>query len=116
MKTFPSNQPADLRGALDLIVLLLRTEYGADLWNVLTALRGPDSRDRRLKYATTGVLRKAAFPGEPTEGLSVFKADRPEYAQRRRELFDEGLDTNHCREHVKDAFWSLGLDITRVNR
>ena len=46
MKTFPSNQPATLRGALDLIDMLLRTEYGADLWNVLTALRGPDSRDR----------------------------------------------------------------------
>ena len=115
MKTFPSNQPADLRGALDLIDTLLRAEYGHDLWNILTALRGPDSRNRGIKYATTCVIRNAAFPGRPTNGLSVFKDDCPLYAKRRERLFDEHEESNHFREHIQDAFDSLGMTIDKVN-
>ena len=82
---------------------------------MLTALRGPDSRNRALKYATTCVIRKAAFPDEPTEGMSVFKTDRPEYAERRKEMFRDREDTNHFREHVSDAFTALDLFIDESN-
>lgn len=57
-------QPRTMRDVLDLIdaVLLRRDEESAKLWNVLTALRGPDSGDEALKLATTCHVRQAAFP------------------------------------------------------
>lgn len=105
-------QPKNLRQALDYIQEMLDGKsYSMDLWNVLTALRGPDSRDRKIKYATTALIRSAAFPKRPCEDLSVFGDDAPHLAQRRRDI----RDLNHFREHVKDAFDSLGLDWEGVN-
>ena len=118
MKTSLFNRkPETLREALDAVSsLLIDPVYGRDLWNVLTALRGPDSRSRRLKYATTCVIRKAAFPDEPTEGMSVFKTDSETYAARRIEMELLKLDTPHFREHIYDAFDSLGLETFKENR
>lgn len=89
--------------------------YSLDLWNVLVALRGPDSRDKKIKYATTAVIRQAAFPKKPTNASSVFCEDSFSRAMRRREMFRERLDNNHFREHVRDAFDALGLKLGGVN-
>lgn len=35
---------------------------GGKLWDVLTALRGPDNEDVELKLTTTAPIRRAAFP------------------------------------------------------
>ena len=53
-----------LREHLDLIDQWLSepSEHAVALWNVLTALRGPDSRNDPMKSATTAVIRAAAFP------------------------------------------------------
>jgi len=110
-----SEKPESLRDCLDVIEMLLRSEFGHDLWNVLVALRGPDTRDRGLKYATTCVIRQHAFPGRPTEGLSVFKDDCKVYAKRRSEMFETREGLNHFREHIGDAFDSLDLKIGEVN-
>jgi|SRR6266403_4262470 len=115
MKISLSEKPTSLRDCLGVIEMLLRSEFGHDLWNVLTGLRGPDSRDRKLKYATTAVIRKAAFPGQPAGNLSVFKDDSTTYAARRIDLFLSEGDTNHFREHVTDAFDSLGLELFKKN-
>lgn len=105
-------RPKNLRQALDQIQEMLDGQkYSMDLWNVLTALRGPDSRDRKIKYATTALIRSAAFPKRPCEDLSVFGDDAPHLVERRREM----QDLNHFREHVKDAFDSLDLKWGEVN-
>jgi len=108
--------PKTLRGALDSIQKMLDGQpYSLELWNVLTALRGPDSRNTRIKYATTAVIRQAAFPKKPTDASSVFCSDSLLRATRRQEMFHNREDLNHFREHVRDAFAALGLQIGGVN-
>ncbi len=105
-------KPKSLRAALDQIQEMLDGQnYSMDLWNILTALRGPDSRNKKLKYATTALIRSAAFPRRPCEDLSVFGDDAPHLVERRRVM----QDLNHFREHVKAAFDSLGLKWGGIN-
>lgn len=44
------------------IFLLQRNGDGRKLWDVLSALRGPDSQDPILKHRTTEAIRTRAFP------------------------------------------------------
>ena len=104
--------PRNLRAALDEIQAMLTNKpYSAKLWDVLVALRGPDSRDRKIKYATTAIIRSAAFPRRPCEERSIFGQDSDETVKRRKKLFKDKSDQNHFREHVKDAFSALGLKL-----
>ena len=108
--------PKTLRGALNQIQrLLTKQPYSADLWDILVALRGPDSRNRKIKHATTAVIRQAAFPARPCEDRSVFGKDSLQLAARRRSLFANREDNNHFREHTRDAFESLGLSLFEEN-
>jgi len=109
--------PKTLREALDQIQEMLSGKsYSADLWDVLVALRGPDSRDRKIKNATTALIRTKAFPKRPCLERSVFAVkDTPELVARRRSLFATKLDNNHFREHVSDAFDALGLSLYEIN-
>ena len=108
--------PKTLRGALNQIQrLLTKQPYSADLWDILVALRGPDSRNRKIKHATTAVIRQAAFPARPCEDRSVFGKDSRQLAARRRSLFANREDNNHFREHVRDCFSSLGLSLFEEN-
>jgi hypothetical protein len=110
-------KPKTLRHALDQIQDMLDGHsYSADLWDVLVALRGPDSRDRKIKNATTALIRSAAFPKQPCLERSVFAhEDSAELARRRSSLFAKKLDNNHFREHIAAAFESLGMTIGGVN-
>jgi hypothetical protein len=58
--------PTTARGMLDAIdkffVSRINFREHSRLWNVLTALRGPDDGNSRLKRTTTEVIRSAAFP------------------------------------------------------
>jgi hypothetical protein len=107
--------PKTLRGALNQIQRMLTAEYSEDLWNTLVALRGPDSRNRKLKSATTAVIRSAAFPKRPCDYLSVFGTDSKRLATRRRAMFKNKEDNNHFREHTRDVFKSLGLSLFEEN-
>ena len=108
--------PKTLRGALDSIQEMLSGKpYSEDLWNILTGLRGPDSRNRKLKTATTLVIRDAAFPKHPCSALSFFGRDRKDLAVRRKKMYAKKEDANHFREHVADAFQSLDLDLYHTN-
>jgi hypothetical protein len=100
---------------LDIIQeLLLDERFSHDLWNVLTGLRGPDSRSISIKSATTCVIRKVAFPKEPTKGLSMFHEDTVARANYRLNI-NYVLESKHFIEHACDAFASLGLVWDEVN-
>ena len=107
--------PRTLRGALKAIEEMLTEEYSGALWDILTALRGPDSRDRKIKYATTALIRSAAFPSRPCEDRSVFGHDSKKLVKRRSSLFRQKKDYPHFREHISDAFKALGLKLFEVN-
>jgi len=110
-------KPKNLREALNMIQDMLDGQsYSADLWDVLVALRGSDSRNRKLKNATTAVIRSAAFPKKPCLERSIFSSkDTSQLAKRREDMFRRKRDFNHFREHVAAAFESLGLKIGGVN-
>ena len=82
---------------------------------LLVALRGPDSRNRKLKNAATAIIRSAAFPSRPCEERSVFGRDSEKFVKRRQILFRKRKDQNHFREHVADAFAALGLSLYEQN-
>jgi hypothetical protein len=109
------SRPKTLRDALDIIQeLLLDERFSHDLWNVLTGLRGPDSRSISIKSATTCVIRKTAFPKEPTKGLSMFHEDTVPRASYRK-TSSALIESPHFTEHACDAFASLGLVWDEVN-
>ena len=58
------NPPTTTRGMLDLIDKFLARcdEESGKLWDVLSALRGPDDKDEALKKHSTMLIRQAAFP------------------------------------------------------
>jgi len=105
----------ELRTALNRIQDMLDGKsYSAELWDILVALRGPDSRNRKIKNATTALIRLTAFPKRPCLERSVFAdSDSPELARRRQVLLRH--EANHFREHVRDAFAALGLKLEEPN-
>jgi hypothetical protein len=108
-------KPRTLREALNQIQDMLDGRpYSAALWDILVALRGPDSRNRKIKNATTALIRTAAFPKRPCLARSVFAGkDTAELARRRQVLLKR--ERNHFREHVADAFEALGLQLEESN-
>jgi len=116
--TSKTPKPKTLRAALDQIGRMLGDKnYGQDLWSILTALRGPDSQNLAVKFATTAVLRDAAFPNRETVNGSVFRKDQIHFAATRRAIFEPGnkRDSSHFRRHIYDAFEALGLNLREVN-
>ena len=110
-------KPKTLRVALNLIQDMLDgQEYSAALWDLLACVRGPDSRNRKIKNATTCVIRSAMFPSRPCEERSIFGQDSERLAKRRRKLFRKRRDLNHFRDHIRDAFAALGLTLYESNQ
>jgi hypothetical protein len=86
------------------------------LWDVLTALRGPDSPENRnsVKSATTEVIRLHAFPNAAAYNALYgdFSADSELRVERRAKMPSVG---GHFYGHAKEAFKALGLVWNRLN-
>jgi hypothetical protein len=109
--------PKTLRGALRQIqAMLTKQKYSADLFDILSAIRGPDKRNPRLKMATTCLIRTAAFPNKPCQYRSFYlTGDNEKLARLRRRMMRDKKNHPHFREHVRDAFGALGLQLGGVN-
>ena len=103
-----------VREMLDQIDTFLTTESIDDvreLWNVLTALRGPDvASDHKSKVYATMPIRRAAFPkvvAMHAEGIrfvgAAFLGDEP-YVR------PEADSDWHFQSHAVSAAHALGLD------
>jgi hypothetical protein len=128
-------KPKTVREMLDVIDVFLtenRNEPGlalhgytptlaAQLWDVLSALRGPDSSDLAIKSKTTIPIRRAAFPRLTAEiandGFSntigaAFGTDEPDF-EFRYSIVSPPLLTNfdgyHFAGHAKLAAEVLGI-------
>lgn len=93
--------------------LLADSYKGQDLWNILTALRGPDNKDERLKEATTGVLRHKLWLDDWSIGLFVSNPDEQAFLEIRKQI-DIGQNS-HFTRHIMAAFKSIGLQWNEVN-
>lgn len=94
-------------------------EYETDkvrLWDILTALRGPDEHPLAIKMATTGVIRYELFGNH----LSVLSGrDTQEFCNTRK-IFTAAQAAAHAPNdhfvlHVQSAFKTLGLKWDAVN-
>lgn len=81
------------------------------LWDVLSALRGPDmNAESGVKDATTCIIRAAALPKTYGKGKTSvcipasIGYDSPEGLAKR-----QGMDWSHFRRHARKAFDVLGL-------
>lgn len=92
------------------------------LWDVLTALRGPDSDALKLKDATTAVVRHKL--GLLSRGNFITAKDSPEAAAHRNESMPREnryggyylRDYNHFSHHAYQAFKALGLEWNKENK
>ena len=92
------------------------------VWDVLTALRGPDRGDSEfLKTASTALVRGVAL-GEHAgaciqEFASVEFADTDYFAERRNKASEscDGSVDSHFLSHIRRAFDALGLSFYGFN-
>lgn len=107
-----------LRKHLNQIQEMLLSDVGPQLWDVLSALRGPDVKHYDYKHATTEILRSAAFPSLPYRRIDLpatfAYADKAPLATTRVELAQDNQHY-HFREHALKAFDALGLKWSEVN-
>jgi len=113
---------ARVRKLLDEIdeMLLPGDVAASELWNVLTALRGPDAEFDVIKDVTTAPIRGAAFPKTCQQALAqrgqhelpeqVFARVGAQFESPAR--FDKtvvGQGHLHFANHVRNAALELGL-------
>jgi hypothetical protein len=82
------------------------------LWDVLSALRGPDepTNDEKFKDATTAVIREA-FLGKKVKTFPAdFAIDSEQRARTRIEMM-----YSHFRSHARSAFGALDLKWDEYN-
>lgn len=100
-----------IRKVLDRIdsVLAEGDADSARLWDVLTALRGPDhySNSERKMTGTTHV-RAAAFPQTAASDSWYYASMKPT-TDIVTEVQDSNLDYTHFESHLQRAFTVLGL-------
>lgn len=84
-------------------------EEAANLWNVLTALRGPGGKkNAACKDAVTGVIRANAFPRTAFLGINE-RPSRAVFTLRRLCDFT-GVKKGHFRFHCVKACEALGIE------
>lgn len=84
------------------------------LWDVLSALRGPDNEDRRQKDCTTAVIRYKLFGSlkPANQGFLVIKKDSSARCNMRKNL----NFPPHFYRHAANAFNALGMKWNKVNK
>lgn len=111
------NQERDYKPLLKQIVDFLNVadDESKKLWDILTALRGPDSDIDDIKYATTSVIRKTigltCEGGENDKIGAIILSDSYNKCETRQ----SDLKSWHFDSHVRSAFDTLGLKWEEVN-
>lgn len=90
------------------------------LWDVLSALRGPDAETEGMKHATTSIIRSHALPeacrpGQYLEDALDVNYDNPEHLKLRQSHMYNTGQFNHFRHHALRAFNALGLTYAELN-
>lgn len=80
------------------------------LWNVLTALRGPDNQDRESKLACVSLIRRAVAGQSFVDFGGYNRFDSEEDVEIRRRMPE-----SHFQQHMRWAFAALDLYWHKVN-
>jgi hypothetical protein len=120
----PSSAPADtFESVLDTVVKFLNrsNDDSLKLWNILTALRGPDTEDplEELKRATTSVIRTKIGILPCANGATTVPDDSEELVKARMDYVQARTKhtySYHFGNHAMNAFHSLGLRWDTLNK
>ena len=111
--------PRGLNEMLDMIDKFLTYNPKASvLWDILSALRGPDSDDMELKEQTTIHIRSAAFPLTATVGslCGIAYFAKKEDASKRLPYFAKRVNTHpHFMFHYQEAVRQL-IQLNRMQK
>lgn len=116
LKPDPEKNPAPLGTCEGVLEMLDRMACALDsterskLWDVLTALRGPDTPDVGRKSVTTAVIRAKAFPLWMARGTNPGADTAGDYhpgEASRNEVCT--TSSGHFQAHARRAFLALGL-------
>ena len=95
-----------------IAVTLSVNDYNSEqLWWILSALRGPDSGEYSVKYATTAVIRAKMGILVINPSCDVADEDTKENVTIRLTL-----PNDHFGGHARQAFKALGLKWDKVNQ
>lgn len=90
-----------------------REETARQLWDVLSALRGPDYESGDDKQATTCIIRAACFPktfGNSNVRICIPASMNNDYSFGPARRFKITSGNYHFKNHAARAFRVLGLD------
>lgn len=82
---------------------------GRALWDVLTALRGPDTENDDLKTCTTAAIRGTAFPKLVGCTANIAATILSASYFNRDAVYGSNVE-RHFRSHINSAAFALGLD------
>lgn len=78
------------------------------LWDILSALRGPDDQNAEMKAATTAVIRCKLFGAYTIDGIADANIDTEEKAESRKRWVVSSI-SDHFIFHARSAFAALGM-------
>ena len=94
----------------------VKARTARQLWDVLSALRGPDNENNEVKHATTAIIRAACFPKTYSGGDICIPATMCHDSERDRDARTASNKIGyHFRRHAQTAFDALGLSWHEVN-
>lgn len=108
-KPKPRKRTESVRSILNRIdrFLLKGNAASRDLWNILSALRGPDEGyHRHSKRFTTVPVRRKAFPLLATAAMNSLHYIPADLSQK---VFRPGNHSDHFSRHIRSAAMALGL-------
>jgi hypothetical protein len=112
-------QSVSLDDVLEVIDTHMLTSQSGDLYDILTALRGPDTNDTRfndLKIPITTIVRYAVCKKSKAHFKGLIENDTEQKAKMRVDVYSELRHTHgHFLDHAKAAFHALGLSWDKVN-
>lgn len=89
---------------IDALTVGLSVEEQRDLWDILSAMRGPDNDDVNLKEQTTCVIRALAFPKITAGGQAMIAGKGSKVADINTALSDNILGgAGHFMSHIHAA-------------
>lgn len=105
----------DTRTALQLIREIDRWSETAELtevhrlWDILTAMRGPDSDDIDIKYETTARVRHLAFPALAGRAGAIVRGGADDMERLEDEVKSAHFrqESWHFRRHIEMALRAL---------
>lgn len=98
-----SSEPANLKQWLEYTRKALKGVNGGEIWDIMCAMRGPDSGNHTEKMRTTEILRFVAFGESVPAGLANWRRGSLQDVVDGLKEIDNSFTSDHFRTHIRYA-------------